>query len=85
MIYGLSERLIEKRRTSGLSQKQVAEMIGISQTMISQYERGERNPSLEVLVKLAVVYRCSIDYLLMGNEKASAEVSVEGIVDSQCG
>ena len=64
MIYGLAERLQELRLSRHLSQKEVAHLIGISASVISNYESGERTPSVEILVALARLYHCSTDYLL---------------------
>ena len=52
-----------------LSQKESAIAIGVSPSIISNYENGERVPSLENLMALAGLYRCSTDYLL-GLEKS---------------
>ena len=64
MIKDLGQRLQEQRILKNLSQKQVATSIGVSASVISNYESGERVPSLEVLVSLARLYHCSADYLL---------------------
>lgn len=64
MIYELSTRLKEQRQKQNLSQKQVAERIQVSPSVISNYESGERTPSLESLIALAHLYHCSTDYLL---------------------
>ena len=64
MIYGLGERLQEQRLLKNLSQKEIAKSIGVSASIISNYESGERTPSLEILVALARLYHCSTDYLL---------------------
>lgn len=64
MIYELSTRLKEQRQKQNLSQKQVAERIQVSPSVISNYESGERTPSLESLIALARLYHCSTDYLL---------------------
>lgn len=64
MIYGLGERLQEQRVRLKLSQKEVAITIGVSASVISNYESGERTPSVESLMALANLYRCSTDYLL---------------------
>ena len=48
-------------------QKQIAEManaIGIKQQVLSYYERGDREPRIETLKKLAKFYGVSIDYLV---------------------
>lgn len=64
MIYGLGERLQEQRMLRNMSQKAVALSLGVSPSIISNYESGERTPSLEVLMALAHLYCCSTDYLL---------------------
>lgn len=64
MIEGLSERLYSLRMRYGLSQKQVAERLWVSPSIVSAYETGERSPSLEVLLSLSYLYNCSVDYLL---------------------
>lgn len=84
MINGLSERLQKLRLEHGLSQKEVASRIGISSSVISGYETGERTPSAEVLLSLSYLYKCSTDYLL-GKEKISSHLSldVDGLNNEQ--
>ena len=69
MIYGLGKRLQEQRVLKNLSQREVADIINVSPSIVSNYERSERVPSLEILVSLANLYHCSTDYLL-GFEKS---------------
>lgn len=64
MIKDLGQRLQEQRILKNLSQKQVASNIGVSASVISNYESGERTPSVEILISLARLYHCSTDYLL---------------------
>lgn len=64
MVNGLGSRLLEQRQLLKLSQKEVAEAIGISPSVVSNYESGERTPSVENLMALAGLYRCTTDYLL---------------------
>jgi len=68
MIRGFAERLQNLRKSRNLSQKEVADALSISASVISNYESSERTPSVENLISLAVFYRCSTDYLL-GLEK----------------
>jgi transcriptional regulator with XRE-family HTH domain len=75
MIYGLGERLQQQRQLKNLSQKQVAEAINVSPSVVSNYENGERTPSLESLVSLARLFQCSTDYLL-GFEKIEISQSI---------
>lgn len=64
MVNGLGFRLQEQRRLMKLSQKEVATTLNISPSVISNYESGERTPSVENIMALATLYRCSVDYLL---------------------
>lgn len=68
MIHGLGERLQQQRLLKNLSQKAVADSLDISASVLSNFEKGERTPSLETLLSLARFYNCSTDYLL-GFEK----------------
>ena len=70
MVQGLGERLKEQRQLNKISPKEVSNTVGISISVISNYERGERTPSVENLMALAALYHCSVDYLL-GIEKSN--------------
>jgi transcriptional regulator with XRE-family HTH domain len=60
----LGERLKALRLEKGLSQGELAEMVGGDGRQISRYENGHITPSAEVLAKLAQALDCSVDYLL---------------------
>ena len=64
MALTLSARLRELRVSKNLMQDQVARLINVDQTTVSAYENGTRQPSYDVLVALADLYRVSTDYLL---------------------
>lgn len=64
MVYGLGDKLKALRQQFNLSQKEVASAIDTSPSIISNYESGERTPSVENLIALARLYQCSTDYLL---------------------
>ena len=57
-------RLRNLRKEMHLTQKQLADMIGVQHSIISFYEVGDRIPSVEVIVKLSVSLHTSTDYLL---------------------
>ena len=75
MIKDLSYRLTEMRNMHGYSQTQVARIVGVSHDSISSYERGFREPPLDVLIKLAHLYRVSTDYLLGISKNKSIDMS----------
>ena len=58
------QRIRDLREDRDLTQKQVAQMLGMSQTGYSKYETGENDIPTAVLIKLARFYDTSIDYLL---------------------
>ncbi len=67
-----NERLVELRTEKGLSQKDAAADLGISQALLSHYEKGIREYSLSFLCKAAEYYNVTTDYIL-------------GITDSRSG
>ena len=58
------ENIRNLRLDNGYTQKQIAQMLGISQNTYSQYEIGVLNYPIDVLIKLADLYQVSVDYLL---------------------
>lgn len=52
------------RDAFGITAKDLAKKIGLSERMVWYLERGERDPNTEVLNKLAEVFNCSIDYII---------------------
>ena len=74
-IVEFAEKLRRLRKQKSLTQKQLAEMIGVKHTIISFYEVGDRMPSLEMIVKLASVFHVSTDYLLGLEAKENVDIS----------
>lgn len=58
------QRIRDLREDRDLKQKDVAELLGIQQTVYSRYERGFQNIPLEHLMFLADYYQVSTDYML---------------------
>ena len=73
--FDFGTRLKELRTQAGLTQKQLAEQIGITKSVVSFYELRERTPSPEVLVKLASIFHVSCDYLLGIETHKSIDIS----------
>lgn len=81
MIAKFSTRLRELRLNKGLRQEQVANLIGVNKSAISTYENDTRQPSFEILVRLANLYRVSTDYLL--GQKNSRAVDLSGLSEQE--
>lgn len=75
MVYNLSSRLKEARMICGYSQRRAARLICVSEDAISSYERGLREPPLDILIKLAQLYKVSTDYLLGLNKSKAIDMS----------
>ncbi|MBR2718889.1 MAG: helix-turn-helix transcriptional regulator [Clostridia bacterium] len=56
-------RLRDMREDADLTQEDIAEYLGIQQTVYSRYERGYQTIPLEHLIRLADYYKVSLDYL----------------------
>ncbi len=63
------KRIRDLREDSDLTQKQVAEILRMSQTGYSKYETGENDIPTHILIKLADLYETSTDYLLGRTDK----------------
>ena len=57
-------RLRELREDRDVTQKELADILHIRQNTYSQYENGQRQLPLDVLIALARYYKTSADYLL---------------------
>lgn len=75
----LKERLVKLRTDEGLSQYELAKVLGLSRGQISNYELGTRQPDYETLVKLADFFNVSTDYLLGRTNDPSPHPQIETI------
>lgn len=62
MDIGIKLRTI--RKNNKLTLKQLGELVGLSEQAIGQYERGDRNPSIEILNKIAAALGVSVNELI---------------------
>lgn len=76
------ERIKELRNLKGLSQKDLAKILGCNQTAVGKYERGQLEPNINLLNILANYFGCSIDYLV-GREDDFGNVIVSGQTSDQ--
>lgn len=58
------QRIQDLRIDSDLSQKQIGEILHISQRSYSHYKTGSRDIPVEMLIRLADYYNISLDYLV---------------------
>lgn len=80
-MVNMGEKLHSLRTEMKLTQKQVADRIGLAISAVSSYESGTRYPSYETLIKLSRMFHVSTDYLLGLTEKRSVDVT--GLEDDE--
>lgn len=71
----IGERIKELRKKSRYTQTELANLLGVTKSTIAAYENDSRLPSYDVLVKMAGVFKISIDSLLLNRSDAIIEVS----------
>ena len=72
MYAQFARTLSRLRHEKGVSQRQAAQELGVSQALLSHYENGIREPGLAFVVRACDYYQVSADYLL-GRQSISGE------------
>ncbi len=56
--------LVRLRKKMGITQREAAELLDCSILSYGKYERGEREPSIDMLKKMAKLFNVNVDYLI---------------------
>lgn len=65
-----ANKLLDLREDKNLTQADITKTLNVNQTTYSRYERGDINIPLDILIKMALFFNTSIDYILnLTNEK----------------
>jgi transcriptional regulator with XRE-family HTH domain len=78
VIYLIKDRLKMLRKSEGYTQGELAEKLDIPLSTYSNWEQGTRNPDYNILMKLATIYDCSVDYLIGRTDKKKESINVDG-------
>ena len=70
--YSFGNFLLEKRKEAALSQRQAAQLLGVSDKAVSKWENGKAKPTTDTLRKLAALYRVPVEELLKLREEKPA-------------
>lgn len=70
----VGKRIAKLRKQEGLTQKQLADKLGVSNKAISKWETGEGFPDITMIPKLSAIFNVSSDYLLSKESEALADV-----------
>lgn len=73
----------KRRKRLGLTQREMSEKLGVKQNTLSQYEKGKREPGINMLRKLADLFGCTIDDLLRETQEGADEKVLEVLEDEE--
>ena len=76
MAFGENLEMIRKQKK--VSQTKLGKVLGLTQQMISSYEKNMSSPNIDVLIKIANYFNVSIDYLLGHTTSPSTYENAEG-------
>lgn len=62
-VIELRDILVSKRRSMGYTQKQVAQILGISEVYVRKIEKGKRNPGRDTMLKFEILYNTPSEVL----------------------
>ena len=66
-----------------LTQKELAEFVGVAQPAIAGYESGEYKPKFDVATKLAKIFDVTVEELYSGQTEENEPATAEQLVDGQ--
>lgn len=66
------DRLFDLRRQAGLSQEELANLLGLTRQAVQKWEAGTSRPDMDNLTALASYFHVSLDYLVTGREDAGS-------------
>jgi transcriptional regulator with XRE-family HTH domain len=75
-MLNIGERITQLRRQKNISQADLAGKVGVSRTIIGNYERNTNTPSVDVLSDMAKVFNVSVDYLIGEGELSSFDKEI---------
>lgn len=64
----IGENIKNRRKALGMMQVDVAELVGVTQPLICEIERGRKNPSFTVAEAIAELLHCSVEDLTEGTD-----------------
>lgn len=71
-------RIAELRKEKKMSQISLGMKLNVSQKMISAYENGKNEPSIDLLMRMADIFHASIDYIVGYSENRYPEYQISG-------
>lgn len=76
-------KIKERRQSHGVTQEYLANLLDVNPSHISNIECGRANPSLTILIKIANILECSIDYFISGEYTFTRDKEREKTLDDK--
>ncbi len=73
MVAKISEKITELRKKSGMTQKALGEMLGISNRAVSNWEKQISIPSIENIYKLSKIFNVDVEYFISDSDESTKE------------
>ena len=83
MIYSLNENIKRLRTSHGMSQVEFAKLVGVTKQCVSNWENDNVLPSIDMLVKIADLFKVRTDFLL--GRESDAYIDVSALTEEQRG
>ncbi len=74
-------RIKQLREENNWTQLELSQKMNCAMSSIAMYEKGDRKPSLEVLVKLSEIFNCSIDYILCKTDIRNPGEQIDNVLN----
>lgn len=71
----IGDRIKQLRTEAKMTQPELASRLSITRSTIAAYENNTRQPSFQVLIRLAEIFHVTTDYLLIGNNNDLLDIS----------
>lgn len=77
----IGDRIKQLRLDAKMTQPELAKKLDVTRSAVATYENNSRQPSFQILIRLAHIFNVSTDYLLLGNDNNLLDV--EGLSGEQ--
>lgn len=76
----IGENIRNKRAIQKVSQKIVAEAVGVAENTVASWEKGKNLPPPDKVIALAKYFKCTTDEILLSNEERGLEIQMLGLL-----
>ena len=83
MLHSLNENIKKLRISQGMSQVEFAAIVGVTKQCVSNWENDNVLPSIEMLVKIADIFKVRTDFLL--GRDVDRTIDISGLTEEQAG